>query len=87
MGCCGSSSTSPGPNHASFAATTAGQAPSAPSVSTPWRVTYSNGAVAWFSSQVQAYAEHAVGGGVAVDYLPGASSSAVVAGGGAGVSP
>lgn len=77
MGCCGSSSTSAGPSHMSYAAAPGGDTAS-PSVSAPHRVTYPDGRVAWFTSQLVAYAEAGVNGGV-VDYLP-ASAGGVGAG-------
>lgn len=79
MGCCGSSSTSAGPSHMSYAAVPAGGATS-PSVSAPWRVTFPDGTTAWFASQLIAYAEAGVNGG-SVDYLPAGAGGV-----GAGVS-
>lgn len=74
MGCCGSSATSPGPSHQSFAATNA----AAPTGSAaPWRVTFRDGTSAWFSDRLVAYAEAGVNGG-AIDYVPGGAEGSTV---------
>lgn len=76
MGCCGSSATSPGPSHMSFNATPGEVHPAVPA---PWRVTYRDGSVQWFTDQLVAYGYAGADGG-AVDYVAAGSS-------GAGVSP
>jgi len=65
MGCCGSSSTSPGPSHASWATSSS----TSGTVALKWRVTKRDGSVSWFADQILAYAEAGVSGG-AVDYVP-----------------
>lgn len=75
MGCCGQSSTSPGPTHMGFASTADGQVRT--SAAAPWRVTFRDGRQAWYSDQLVAYAEAGVNGG-AVDYIPAGAGGGTV---------
>jgi len=81
MGCCGASATSPGPSSRSFVTQPVGGGQAAqsapPGAANPWRVTFRDGSVAWFSSQIVAYAEAGVNGG-AVDYRPDGDPGATV---------